>query len=125
MRRALILKRKLLMRRRCHPETIGSTPTTMPLLLLSGDRTHDNEMTADERAQAVAMLDELLAAASANGFTRTDTLRTLLARGDRSAHAVALAHEAMTFISVEEIGAMLKHTYRPVAEGNGPGSETT
>ncbi|MGF6604833.1 hypothetical protein P3T23_009589 [Paraburkholderia sp. GAS448] len=125
MNRRLLLKRKLMMRRRSHPELAGSAPTTMPILMLTGDRTHDDGMTPDERAQAAAMLDELLAAASAYGFTRADTLRTLLARGDKSAHTIAIAHEAMAFIPEEEIGAMLKHTYRPVAADDVSGSETT
>ncbi|SIO72563.1 hypothetical protein SAMN05444172_9003 [Burkholderia sp. GAS332] len=113
MKRTLILKRKLLMRRRAHPETTGNAPATMPLLLLTGDRTHDDGITPDERVQAVAMLDQLLTAASAHGFRPTDTLRTLLANGDRSARTIALAREAMDCIPMHEIDAMLKYTYRP------------
>ncbi|MCI0151923.1 hypothetical protein KNO81_39475 [Paraburkholderia sediminicola] len=82
MKRTLILKRKLLMRRRSHPESAGRAPATMPLLLLTGDRTHDDGMTPDERAQAGAVLDDLLAAASTHGFRQADALRTLLANGD-------------------------------------------
>lgn len=127
MRRTLILKRRLLMRmrRRSHPETAGSELTTMPILMLTGDRTHDDEMTPDDRAQAVAMLDELLAAASAHDFTQADTLRALLANGDRSARTIALAHEAMMCIPMQEIDAMLKHTVWPVATDRVPGSGTT
>ncbi|MFL9999133.1 hypothetical protein PQR34_47935 [Paraburkholderia sediminicola] len=123
MKRTLILKRKLMMRRRSHPDNAGSAPTTLPILMLTGDRTHDDGMTPDERAQAVAMLDELLAVASAHGFTQPYTLRALLANGDRSARTIALAHEAMACIPVHKIDAMLKHTYQPGAADKPPDSE--
>ncbi|SIO72546.1 hypothetical protein SAMN05444172_8981 [Burkholderia sp. GAS332] len=113
--RTLKLKRKLPTRRRSHPETAGSAPTTMPILMLTGEGTPDDEMTPDERAEARAMLDELLAAASAHGFTHADTLRTLLANGDRSSRALALAHDAMGSIPVHEVGAILKRTCRTCA----------
>lgn len=76
------------------------------VLMLLADTVYGDscESSPAGRARAKAMIDAMLKAARAGGFTQSDILETLLSRGDVSHRVKALAVEACAAAGNDAIG---------------------
>ena len=78
------------------------------VLLLLADTVHGNDGDASPagRIKAKAMMDAILTAARAGGFTQSDILATLLARGEVSHRVKAMAVRACAAAGNEAMGKL-------------------